>query len=356
MKIIKKVLSIILVIVFSFMFVCCGRDFYYADFSCFKTNVHVETYGKKLDEQTLESIKNVCFSLEERFDYDGENSIPTMLNNADIGEKIRVTPDCFTLLKKSVDLNQFTNGAFNPLITPLTELWGFKNKVLKPTTIPSQNDIDSILNSNLLDIENLELIDGEVSKKDNLNLDLGGLVKGYASQKAMDVLLEKGFDKCYVNFGGSSLSLIGMPTLRVIHPTKSHGEILEINLDKKHVQHVSTSGDYENYYEIDKKRYSHIINPLNGYPTDTGVRSATVILDDGAFADGITTALCLMDYYKDNHANSPLVLLAQKIIVAYPKACIYVVYEKGEDKILLTNKKQNENFILLDTEYTVVNI
>ena len=356
MKKLKRILSVFLIGVFCFTATSCGNDFYYADFSCFNTNVHIETYGKKLDQNTLEEIKELCFYLDECFDFDGENSISTMLKNAEINQKIRITPECFTLLKKSVDINEFSDGAFNPLITPLTELWGFKNKTLPQNSIPHQSEIDKILNSGEIDISNLTLEDGEMAKKKDISLDLGGLVKGYASQKVLAILKDNGFKKCYVNMGSSSLSLIGMQSLYVNNPIKETQNILYVNIDSKKDNHVSTSGDYENYFEIDGKRYSHLIDPLTGYPSDTGVRSATVILSDGTFADGITTALCLKDYHPENPMESPLVLLMQKTLTLYPEAQIYVVYQKGDIKRLITNKEKDIDFTLMDDSFTIVNI
>ena len=356
MKKFKRFLSAFLSLIILFSLSSCGEGFSYVDFSAFNSNVHIETYKKDLTEDVLQEIKTLAFDLEKNFDYDGENSLPTLIKNAELNQKIRVTPEHYKITTLALELNEFSDGAFNPLITPLTELWGFKDRILTPSAIPSQSDINEILSSGITDISNLIVENHEISKTKDIFLDFGGILKGYASSKILDLLVEKGYEKGYVNLGGSSLSLTGMPTLNVVHPLKRSESILTVNLEENIISHVSTSGDYENYYEIEGERYCHIIDPSTGCPTKTGVRSATVICSNGGFADGITTALCLKEFNPSSPSTSPLVLLMKKIITKFPSSQIYVVYEKDGEKMLLTNKKQSEDFTLLDNEYKIVNI
>jgi thiamine biosynthesis lipoprotein ApbE len=188
----------------------------------------------------------------------------------------------------------------------------------------------------------------------DMQLDFGGIVKGFAADKIASILRENGHYAGYVNVGGSSMNLLKVNSLGISHPRKD-GKIIDVNLFDLENLSVSTSGDYEKYHDYQGKRYSHIINPSTGYPTDTGICSATIICGDGAFADAITTALCLCSH-TENKTDSELILLVKKFIQEYPTAAVFVVFNSGDGKEIITNKTEGEDFTLLDKDYSVVKI
>ena len=144
-------------------------------------------------------------------------------------------------------------------------------------------------------------------------------------------------------------------TIRHPRPTDDLTGIIKVDFGGDKNLGVSTSGDYERCYTHQGKTYSHLIDGKSGYPAETGVTSATVIGTDGAFSDAITTALCLCSH-TENQTDSELISLVKKIIQEYPTAAVFVVFNSGDGKEIITNKTQDEDFTLLDKDYSVVKI
>ena len=145
-------------------------------------------------------------------------------------------------------------------------------------------------------------------------------------------------------------------TLSLRHPEKNTGILLEIKAkDLKNVS-VSTSGNYEKFYEYDGVRYSHIINSETGYPYSTGIVSATILGDEGAFLDAMTTALCNCEFDIENILNNQLTDFMKKILQKEQSSSIYAVYSKNDNKYLITNKEQGIDYTLLDDNYIVIKI
>lgn len=130
---------------------------------------------------------------------------------------------------------------------------------------------------------------------DSISLDLGAIAKGFTAQKCKEILEKEGMQSGFINAGGNVV-LIG---------NKTDGKAWNIGITKPDtsdslVQFITdtptslvTSGDYQRYVEIGGKRYSHIIDPETGYPAEY-VRSVTVIHEDSAWADAMSTALYCM--------------------------------------------------------------
>jgi thiamine biosynthesis lipoprotein len=131
----------------------------------------------------------------------------------------------------------------------------------------------------------------------SMKIDLGGIGKGYAVDKIRELYDEKGFEYGYISFGTSSVGLFrhstqGRFTLGLNSPRTLFGDnymTLKVN-----DVNISTSGDYEQYYEIDGVRYCHIIDPTTGKPVQTGIYTATVIGGSAAEDDAYTTAIMTM--------------------------------------------------------------
>jgi thiamine biosynthesis lipoprotein len=280
------------------------------------------------------------------------------LNNSSTNTDIEFSShgiEVFTLAK---NLYKFTDKKFNPAIFPLVKLWQFDdyNYPIQNFTPPSEQAILSCLGENTdFDkiIVNLES-DAVCKTADSVKVDFGGILKGYAVDKAKDILVSAGHKSGYINIGGSSLYLLSVNSLSIRHPRAINNlsNIISVNGNSLTMKAVSTSGDYEKYHENNGVRYSHIISPLTGYPTTTGVISATIIGTSGAFGDAVTTALCLMEH-EHGKTDSELVSFMNKIIADYPDCIIFAVYNNGDKKEIVTNKMQGEHFTLLDSSYSI---
>jgi len=206
--------------------------------------------------------------------------------------EISASPELFYILKESNRFWEASGGAFDITVGPLIDIWGFTDKKFrKPQGIEIKETLKVIgANKIVLNFNN------NVVKfmLPGMKIDLGGIAKGYAVDCAVKKLKEAGIKSCLVNAGGQIYCLGTKDELpwkiAVRNPRgKDLQEILELK-DKA----VATSGDYEQYFIKNKKRYPHILDPKTGYPANSGVVSVTVIAADGLTADALATAIFVL--------------------------------------------------------------
>lgn len=206
--------------------------------------------------------------------------------------KLKVSSDTFYIIKKSKEFYQLTDGAFDITIAPLVELWGFSNlKTKVPTTEEINSTLKIIGSDKIILHENDSMVEFKLPK---MKIDLGGIAKGFALDCAIKKLKENKINSCLINAGGQVYALgnkFSSPwKIAIKNPRKpSVLETLELNN-----QSVSTSGDYEQFFLKDEKRYCHIINSKTGYPVNSGVTSVTIIDDSGLNADALSTAVFIL--------------------------------------------------------------
>ncbi len=324
------------------------------DLSYFNTAIHIETHDSAINAKTIDEIKNALLNLENRFDANKTSSLIYEFNQAPADTEFnKLSKEDAEVLHKASLAYQLTDGYYNPAIYPLVKLWDFSPyKFTANFTPPTEEQVNETVA--LCDFNKVQFDYSKkaLKKTDNsVKLDLGGIVKGYASDLVAKILKDSGHTTGYVNIGGSSLTLLSVSSLGIRHPEKAGESILTVNVENRPNLSVSTSGDYERFYtDKNKIKYCHLINPFDGYPTKTGIRSATLIGTDGAINDAFTTALCLYQY-KSNELNQ----FITRIIERYPDCMFFLVYDSDGVKEIYTNKKQGEDFTLQDTDYTVVN-
>lgn len=327
------------------------------DFTCFNTGVRIQVNGKSLSDETTQKIKTALYSLESEFSVkDGQ--FTTALNDAETNVKLSISETALDLLNLSRQLYDFSDGYFNPAVYPLVKLWKFSTEYpASDFAPPDANTVCDYLTDGCLDFNRIktDTQSRTVFKTLPVTVDFGGILKGYASDVVGKILVDDGYEKGYVNIGGSSLTVLASDTLAIRHPEKTNDVIVRVNTDDLKVFSVSTSGTYERFYNYEGKKYSHIINPKTGCPADTGITGATVINTDGAFGDAVTTALCLMQFNKNDIKNCQLTRFMNKIIGEYPDCTIFVIYDNQAEKYLITNK-ESEAFTLLDDSYKIISL
>ena len=207
------------------------------------------------------------------------------------GEPFSVAPSILPLVKRGTELSQRSGGLFNPAIGKLIALWGFASDDPPKGPPPSEEAIHAILDHHpsMADIQ----LDGIKMQTNNpaLKLDFGAFAKGYAVDRAIEVLREEGIQNAVVNAGGD-LRAIGRHGDRpwrvgIRHP-RQPGIIASVEVEGD--ESVFTSGDYERYFDWQGKRYDHIIDPRSGYPAH-GLSSVTVFTQQADLADAAATAL-----------------------------------------------------------------
>ncbi len=357
MKKFYKLFCIILCLILSISLFACKESGSAIDLYYFNTVIHLQTNDKKISDSTLSKIEQTLSLYQDRFDTEKDGSFVKAFNGTNVGESVSITSTDSEVISLAKECYIFTNGYFNPAVYPLVKLWKF-DKTYSSTinfTPPTALEIENTLSTYSLDFD--IVIDGvqnTATKTNNSLIDFGGIAKGIVADKIALILKDAGHSLGYVSVGSSSLNILSANELEVRHPRKSTTSLIKINTSGKEFLSVSTSGDYEREHtDSDGNTYSHIISPLTGSPIDTGIMSATILCENGGFADAVTTALLVCTY---NEGESELTSLMKKITDKFADAQIYVALSYQGQNLLLTNKKQGEDFTLLDSDYTVINI
>ena len=207
------------------------------------------------------------------------------------GETATADADIIEMIRRSRSLETSTGGRFNPAIGGLIRLWGFHTSdypIMGPP--PSQTQINAILNLNPsshdIHINGLEL------STDNpaVQLDFGGIAKGYAVDLTIARLRAMGIENAIVNAGGDlrAIGTHGDRPWRVAVRQPGGGNIGSIQVVGDEA--IFTSGNYERFRQDETERYPHILDPENGWPAKD-IASVTVITEEGILADAAATAL-----------------------------------------------------------------
>jgi thiamine biosynthesis lipoprotein len=206
------------------------------------------------------------------------------------GEKdIPTTGEIAALIRETQRLAAQSEGLFNPAIGKLVGLWSF-HRDNPGGPLPDSDEIARIVHANPL-MSDLSVLGNTVTGTNPaVQLDFGGYAKGCALDRAAEMLLENGIKNALVNVGGNVMALgrhAGRPWRVGLESPRGKGVLATIELADGEA--MGTSGDYRHYYEIDGKRYSHIIDPRTGYPVQ-GVQSVTVLVPRQAGAGALSDA------------------------------------------------------------------
>jgi FAD:protein FMN transferase len=209
---------------------------------------------------------------------------------------VPVHPHLCRVLEASLRLAAETDGAFDPTLGPLTRLW---RAARKQKQLPTQDAVAAARKRT--GWQGIEL-DAEAGRarlpKPDMQLDFGGIAKGYAADRALDLLREAGFPQALVVAGGD-VAAGEAPPAEAGWRVSLHagGNATEGNAERRLLSlrqgAVSTSGDVFQFVEIDGVRYSHILDPASGHGL-TEALAASVVAPTAMESDSIATALCVM--------------------------------------------------------------
>ena len=232
--------------------------------------------------------------------YDPKSEI-SLFNDYPADQSFTLSRDFYQVLLQCVHLHRVTEGAWDGTVKPLVDLWGFGTKN-RPDTLPLSDEIDKALAQT--GFHKLELNNHSLLKKEtNITLDLGSIAKGYGVDAIARLFSASRIKNFLVEIGGE---LVGSGKNKKKEPWKigisqpekkglSQSLYKIISLDN---MAIATSGNYRNFFEKDGRTFSHIINPKTGMPVENQVVSASVIAENCTIADGLATALMVMDIQK----------------------------------------------------------
>jgi len=234
-------------------------------------------------------------SLNQTFSTYIETSELMQFNQAQIAQPQAVSEDMQFVMSVAQEIYDLTDGAFDPTVAPLVNLWGFGPNG-SGDVIPQPEHIQkaqSVIGLNHLVLNNVMK---EAQRERDIKLDFSAIAKGYAVDAVADLLESSGIEHYLVEVGGE---------LRA-GGHKQNGDLWRIAIEKPSLNQdvqqvlslqdvaVATSGDYRNYFEKNGKRYSHTIDPRTGYPVDHKLASVTVIEKTAIRADALATAMMAM--------------------------------------------------------------
>lgn len=226
-----------------------------------------------------------------------------------------VSEDTARLLRRAEEIYESTGGLFDITIYPVMELWGFPSKSYH---VPTEAQLQRVLPS--VGFDKLSFDGEQLLLSEGQKIDFGGIAKGYASGKVIEIFKSYGIEDGIVSLGGNiqtiGVNQEGLPwNIGIRDPKGDQNDILaSVRISG---QAVVTSGGYERYFEEDGNTYIHIINPKTGYPADGDLVSATIISEDGALADAMSTAVYLMglekakDYWRAHCEEFEMILMTE---------------------------------------------
>jgi len=247
------------------------------------------------DRERGKRILRRCFQearrLEELFSVHDEESTLSQLNRrAGLGS-VEVGEELFAILQAAMRLSQGTLGAFDVTTGPLIEFW---KKAGEEGKLPDEPSLKEVLGR----VGNFKLSlhfpgTAELTQP-GMRLDLGGIGKGYAVDRMVQLLKGSGIKTAFINFGESSLYALGASpqgeAWRVL--VKGMEDEWAGVLDLKD-QALSASGTYGQYVEIQGRRYSHVIDPRSGLPCESPAM-AIVVGSKATEAEALSTALLIL--------------------------------------------------------------
>ncbi len=206
---------------------------------------------------------------------------------------VSVDQEVFFVTVQALNYSEISNGAFDPTVAPLIDLWGFLGQAYR---LPAPEEIDRLLP--LVDYRLVEFDDESLElylPEEAMALELGGIAKGYILDRALAVIRNAGVEHAFVNVGGD-IGMIGVkpdgnPWRIGIRNPRNDSNIIAVlpAFDGA----VVTSGDYERVFEVDGKTYHHILDPKNGMPARM-LASVTIAAETAIAADALSTAVFVM--------------------------------------------------------------
>lgn len=254
------------------------------------TVMNIKAYG----DQAMDAVKAATAEIH-RLDNllsTGKSTSEVAKINANGGGTL--SEDTEYLVNRSLELNKETDGAFDIAIYPVMQLWGFPTKKYR---VPKKSEIEETLKpTNASDIQ-FDSANHKISfAKKGMEIDLGGIAKGYTSARIMDIFKQYNVTSGLVSLGGNvqvyKKKTDGSDWRVAVEDPDDNSAYLGILTTSDRA--VITSGGYERYFEKNGKTYHHIIDPKTGYPADSGIHSSTIVSADGTLADGLSTSLFIM--------------------------------------------------------------
>ena len=256
-------------------------------FFAMDTVMSITAYGKEAGDAVTVAVARVN-ELEGLLSRTRTDSEVTTLYLA-APDAVTLSEDTLQVLALAQEWHQKTGSAFDVTIAPVTTAWGFGGS--GDYQVPSPEKLEELLA--MVDASSIILTETTAAlPQKGMEIDLGGIAKGYAASQAEQILRNAGVEHALLDLG-RNITVIGSkpdgtPWRIGVQDPNNSGDTVGV-LELKDCSAV-TSGGYQRYFEQNGKVYHHIIDPRTGYPADSGLLSTTVVCADTALADLLSTA------------------------------------------------------------------
>jgi len=267
------------------------------------TQINLTTFGTK-NTQAITAAMDLIRHFEDILTVNRSKSEVMSINQAAGKDFVQVSPATYNLVKKAVQCSR-ENFGFNAAIGPLVKLWkiGFAG-----ANRPDDKAIQEKLK--LIDPKQIQLDDNNLAvflQCSGMELDLGGIAKGYIADRIRDLWYSFGINSGIIDLGGNLL-FVGDSVhndsqwiIGIQDPTNNRGHA--IGSVKLPACSAVTTGIYERYLEIDGKKYHHVIDPRTGFPLRTNLASVTVFTKDSIIGEIEAKRLFFAGDKKLTHRN-----------------------------------------------------
>lgn len=266
--------------------------------------VTIIAYGKNQSqvEGAVEAAFQELFRIEGQADRYEPQSEVSRLNASAAQGPVAVSEDLWDMIRAGMELYEASGGLFDITVGPLVDVWDVVGRGESGGPPPAQEEIErarELVGSDKLVLD--EAARSVAFSREGMIVDLGGLAKGYALDRAGEVLRERGIESGIIDMISTSLTLgdkpeaAGGPDWRIAISNPRGDEYLAI-FSFSGSNYVSTSGDNQRYFEYGGVRYHHIIDPRTGYPARGAIAVTVLGARNGAWADAMSTAAFIMGY------------------------------------------------------------
>lgn len=219
-----------------------------------------------------------------------EDSRISDINRRAANDPVLAGDELFQLIQRSLDISVLTLGAFDITYESVGQHYDFRNRQRPDDATVAEER--KLINWKFVELDQAA---GTVSfREQGVRINLGGIAKGYVVERGINIMRRNGIEHGIVTAGGDSRLLgdrRGQPWMVGIRDPREDGQVaISVPLED---EAISTSGDYERYFEESGVRYHHILTPSTGVPA-SGVHSATVFGPDAVFTDALSTSVFVM--------------------------------------------------------------
>lgn len=241
-------------------------------------------------QQAIEAVFDEAARIDRLMSTYKDDSEVSKINRLAAKSPVQAGEELLQLIQRSLDISVLTLGAFDITYDSVGQHYDFRSR-----RRPDSNTVESERENIDYRFVQLDKAAGTVAfLKQGIRINLGGIAKGYVVERGVDILRFRGVQNAIVTAGGDSRLLgdrRGRPWMVGIRDPRKDGQVaISVPLSD---EAISTSGDYERYFDEDGVRYHHIIQPRTGEPA-SGVRSATVFGPDAVITDALSTSVFVL--------------------------------------------------------------